>query len=624
MSDALALMRAILGTDDAAAAAALDAALLAETDPLRWCALNAGLSEADVMRRAALWADLAFFERVPRLAHAPVQLRRPERLASVRLVRLHLLDREVAFAAPDFFGLLRLARRRRQNPSLRLRLCLVPDRALRRFITQAASAALIDDARQNLARKWPYAAAQLDLPSSLRWSFVAAILLLVGLLLAAPYLGQAWLLPIWASIISLPTFLRMAALFQPLPSDPPLHLTDPAELPLYSVLVPLRDEANMVNQLCTTLSELNYPADRLEVLFVVERRSAATLAAVERRLGDIRFSLIDVPDALPRTKPKALDFALPLCRGEFVVVYDAEDRPEPDQLLRVLSHFRARPDLECVQARLQIDNAGHGFLPSQFAGEYAGLFAVLLPALAQWELVMPLGGTSNHFRAATLRRLGGWDAFNVTEDADVGVRLARRGLRTATCASVTLEAAPTSYRAWLGQRTRWMKGWMQTFLVHNRRPAHLLADLGWPGFVIFQVLVLGMIVSALMHAAFGIGLALSLLRADLALVLPPWGTAIYMAVLLLGQGTAIATNLVGLMRTGRGHLWWTQLALPFYWVLIGLATLRALFELALRPFHWFKTPHLAGVPAPAGRRFVQPARRAQRAISAFRSVGEMG
>ena len=212
-------------------------------------------------------------------------------------------------------------------------------------------------------------------------------------------------------------------------------------------------------------------------------------------LHDPRFSLLSVPDALPRTKPKALDFALPLCRGEFVVVFDAEDTPHPDQLWRAATRFRDAPDLQCIQAELYIDNAEESWLTGLFAAEYAGTFGVLLPALADWGWPMPLGGTSNHFRIATLRALGGWDAFNVTEDADLGTRLARLRYRCETMSLQRWRRRPTGFAAWMGQRTRWMKGWMQTFIVHNRQPGQLLADMGPVNMLVFEMAVLGMIIT---------------------------------------------------------------------------------------------------------------------------------
>ncbi|MBD8065766.1 glycosyltransferase [Devosia sp. PTR5] len=587
-------MCAILGpgVDPETAQYYLDEALLAEVDPFRWCAGHLAISDAEVMHRAAIWAGLAFYDAVPQFAHPPVNAAQINMLAGARLVRATLASREIGFAAPDFFALLRLEALRRARPQIRDLVCLVPERALRAFLAQSASAALMDQARQHLTLKWPFAAAQLDLPGWMRWSFVFAICVFTLALLAAPLIGQWWLMPFWTVLISLPTLLRLGALFEPgRPPAIPATFEEAAEFPFYSVIVPLRDEAGMVDQLSAALSRLDYPPERLDILFVVEQRSPETIEAVRRHLHDSRFMLVEVPDAAPRTKPKALNYALPLCRGEFVVVFDAEDRPEPDQLRRIAGQFRVQPDVECIQARLNVDNGHHAFLQSQFAGEYAGLFSVLLPALARWNIVMPLGGTSNHFRVATLRALGGWDAFNVTEDADLGVRLARRRLRTATSSSATLESAPDSFKAWLGQRTRWMKGWMQTFLVHNRRPAMTFADLGLAGFALLQVLLMGMIVSPLLHSAFVMMVLVAALTGRWSLVIPDQGGAIYVAVLALGQGVVMLTNIVGLARINGKTPWWTQLALPVYWMLIGVATLRAVFDLAHRPFHWFKTPH---------------------------------
>lgn len=381
MSDFTGLMRALLGpaSDASEALAALDQAFEAESDPLRWCAMRLDLSETEIMRRAASWAGLAYFEFVPRLASVSLDPVRLEALADVRMFRMHVLDRDIAFAAPDFFGMVRLKQAREDNPELRKLVCIVPDSALRHFLAQAAAPALVDRARQGLARSWPFAAAQLDLTGPVRVAFCGALLVLVGLLISAPFSGQYWLMPIWAAFIALPSLLRLAALFEPLPRPRPLSLRfEAAELPIYSVLVPLRDEANMVEQLCNAIQRINYPADRLDVLVVVEQRSARTVEAVRQRLGDIRFTLVEVPDAMPRTKPKALDFALPLCRGEFVVVYDAEDRPDPDQLRKAVAQFRAEPDIECVQARLVIANGHRHPLAALFAGEYASLFAVML------------------------------------------------------------------------------------------------------------------------------------------------------------------------------------------------------------------------------------------------------
>jgi cellulose synthase/poly-beta-1,6-N-acetylglucosamine synthase-like glycosyltransferase len=322
--------------------------------------------------------------------------------------------------------------------------------------------------------------------------------------------------------------------------------------------------------------------------FLVETRSPETVAAAAAELDDPRFELVLVPDALPRTKPKALNYALPFVTGAHVVVYDAEDIPDPGQLRLAASTFARRPDIDCLQAELVVDNADETWLTALFAGEYAGQFGLMLPLLARLGLPMPLGGTSNHFRVATLRRIGGWDPFNVTEDADLGVRLARLRLKTETFDSRTAEEAPITLGAWLKQRTRWMKGWMQTFIVHNRRPRELLDELGWRGFLGFQIYVGSMIISAPLHTAF--------VGSFLVSQFLPHGPIdiwdiISGTIFVIGYGGPAALVVAGLMRLGRQDLLVRQLFLPVYWVLHSVAGGLALFELLTRPYFWAKTEH---------------------------------
>jgi glycosyltransferase XagB len=594
MSAATDLIAAILvedGLDEAGALDVLTEALEREVDPLRYCASTLGVDERLVMERAARWADLAFYPVIPRALEQTITSDHLDTLAEARSVPLMLIDRPVVFAAPDFFEVLSLRSRRLANPRFRNRICIVPDTALRDYLVRSASSALVDAARQGLAQRWPLATAHLELTAIARYGFIAGIGLLVGLVLIAPYLFQLWLLPLVLLLLLGPSVVRIAALMTPRRREPAAVRPDDAELPAYTVLVPLRDEATMVPQLFEAMRSLDYPAERLDVVFVVEQRSAETLDAVRQRLGDARFSLIEVPDALPRTKPKALDYALPLCRGEFVVVYDAEDIPDPDQLWRAAVRFRDEPDVECLQARLVIDNGRRQWLAALFAGEYAGLFAVLLPALARWRLPMPLGGTSNHFRLSSLRQLGGWDAYNVTEDADIGVRLARLRLRVDVLDSATREAAPTRIRPWLGQRTRWMKGWMQTFIVHNRNPRLLARQMGLGPMLVFELLVLGMITAPLLHTGFLAVLVSGSLRSSALLSFHDGWSSFYVGVLILGYGSATALTLVGLHRTKLTGLAPSQLMLPLYWLLMAWATVRATVELATRPFFWFKSPH---------------------------------
>ncbi|UJW84946.1 glycosyltransferase family 2 protein [Devosia sp. SL43] len=593
MSDTLDLIRAVLAEDcpdDEHARHVLETALEHEVDPLLHCATVYAIDQTLVMERAAHWADYAFYPKVPEGLMGHVEPTRLEALADVRLFRMQLLGRDVLFASPDFLGLLKFKQLRETKAELRQCICLVPAAALRDYLAQAAAESLITGARQNLARRWPYATAQLELTKEARHSFCAQVAILLVLIMLAPHMAESWLLPLVLLLIVGPALIRVAAILTPARQDRPQRRPPDEELPIYSVLIPLHNEAAMVPQLFEAMWALDYPPARLDIKFVVEAASSDTVAAVQRRLGDPRVCLVSVPDALPRTKPKAINFALPLCRGDFVVVYDAEDRPDPDQLWKAATRFRDAPDLVCLQAQLTIDNGHRGWLPASFAGEYSALFTVLLPALAHWRLPIPLGGTSNHFRLSALRDLGGWDAYNVTEDADLGMRLARRRLRVETLASATREHAPTRIRPWLGQRTRWMKGWMQTFIVHNKNPVRLLSEMGFWPMLAFEVLVLGMIVAPLLHSGLVLSTVVQLLQGRKLFEGYGWA-GLYAAIMLLGYVSTLAMTFTGLVRARQYGLFVHQLLLPFYWMLMALATLRALRELALRPFHWFKSPH---------------------------------
>ena len=283
------------------------------------------------------------------------------------------------------------------------------------------------------------------------------------------------------------------------------------QLPIYSVVIALYREAAAVSGLVASLRKLNYPSERLDIKLVLEPDDHATQFALADMRLTAPFEIVIAPDGEPRTKPKALNAALPFARGEFVAIYDAEDRPEPDQLRLALEAFMAGDSrLACVQARLTIDNTSDSWLTRLFTAEYAGLFDVFLPGLAAWRLPLPLGGSSNHFRtrrAAQDRRVG---PLQRNGRCRLGMRLARLGYRTAVIQSTTYEEAPARFRPWLKQRTRWCKGWMQTWLVHMRSPRLLKRELGWLGFAVFQLLVGGTVLAALVHSLFVAKLLLEL------------------------------------------------------------------------------------------------------------------
>ncbi len=328
--------------------------------------------------------------------------------------------------------------------------------------------------------------------------------------------------------------------------------------------------------------------------FVIEVDDVETCEALCGLALGPPFEVIVAPDEGPRTKPKALNAALPFARGTFTVIYDAEDRPEPDQLRRALDTFMAEDnDLACVQARLTIDNTEDGWLARLFTAEYAAQFDLFLPGLARLELPLPLGGSSNHFRTQVLREVGAWDAYNVTEDADLGMRLARFGYRTTVISSTTYEEAPARFGPWLRQRTRWFKGWSQTWAVHMRTPGQMLRHLGIGGFVTFQLVVGGNVLAALVHPIFLASLvyAVATDQPILAVNGPPALAWLFGMTLIAGYLTSIFLGARGLARRGLLPTAWVLAAVPIHWLLLSLAAWRALIQLATDPHGWEKTAH---------------------------------
>ena len=380
---------------------------------------------------------------------------------------------------------------------------------------------------------------------------------------------------------------------------PSLKVPDavPGPYPVYSVMVALHREQAVVPQLCAHLRKLNWPASRLEVLFVCEEGDAVTIGALRLASKPARSKIILVPAFGPQTKPRALTFALPAASGEFVVIYDAEDRPHPEQLMEAYARFQRESMLTaCLQSPLVITNGGKSFLSRMFAFEYAALFGGLLPYLAARSRLIPLGGTSNHFRRSILVEAAAWDPYNVTEDADLGTRLCRLGYRIGMLGLPTLEDAPTRLGQWLPQRTRWFKGWMQTWLVHMRRPSRFLAEAGAGNMLHFQILTLGMVFSALVYPLMLMEIVwISMLIASGAgQTMSAYQLSIFVidfANVALGH---LGFILLGAKSLGKAQGWRTlrvTLGLPLYWTLLSLAAWRAAWQLGFKPHFWEKTEH---------------------------------
>ncbi|HEY7669236.1 MAG TPA: glycosyltransferase [Hyphomicrobium sp.] len=460
----------------------------------------------------------------------------------------------------------------------------------------------LQDAVEGLAARSPELSAATGLPAWQKAALAGLLAAIGGGALLAPEATLVALLAVMAVPFLLVVTLRAVSLWHLLKGAPPLMREEAAPaaddpLPLYSVLVPLYREAGVVAHLLEALAQIDYSADRLEIILIVESVDFETRAALARAALASSMRVLVVPDGRPRTKPRALQYALQFARGDYVVVYDAEDVPAPDQLRRALAALRADPRLGCLQAQLNIYNSETSWLTRQFTIEYTALFDAILPTLERLELPVPLGGTSNHFPRAVLDAVGGWDPFNVTEDADLGIRLARAGWRVGVLRSTTWEEAPPTYAVWRGQRTRWLKGWMQTYLVHMRQPGRLWRELGARRFVGLQVLMGGLILSALVHPWFYVLVALDLWQGHL-LGVPDTvlgHSLLWIGVfnVIAGYVSAIALGGVSAARRGRVGLAAHAALMPVYWLGISMAAYRALVELISAPYYWEKTEHFA-------------------------------
>jgi glycosyltransferase XagB len=367
-------------------------------------------------------------------------------------------------------------------------------------------------------------------------------------------------------------------------------------LPPYTVLVPLYREDKVLPALLARLSALDYPADRLQVLLLIEEDDRLTREALARTELDMRFEAVLIPPSQPRTKPKACNVGLRYAVGEFCVIYDAEDRPDPDQLRKAVAAFRSLPRwVVCVQAELQYWNPWTNWLTRCFAAEYALNFSLVLRGLDRFRLPIPLGGTSNHFRTEALRELGAWDPFNVTEDADLGIRIARRGWGVRMMVSITEEEANSKIGNWIRQRSRWIKGYYQTWLVHMRAPLQLWRELGPRQFCAFQLTVGFSGLTGLLNPVFWALTCVYLISgpSHISALFPP--VVLYLGVfsMLMGNLLMIYSMMAGCMDRGLHGAVRSMIAIPVYWALMSVAAYKALFQL-LRPsrrHYWELTEH---------------------------------
>ena len=369
-----------------------------------------------------------------------------------------------------------------------------------------------------------------------------------------------------------------------------------ARWPVFTVLCPMYREVAVLPQLIDAMNRLDYPTESLEVLLLLEEDDVDTIKAVRRMELPSTFQLVVVPDGRPKTKPKACNYGLQVALGEYVVIFDAEDVPERDQLKKAALAFARMPrKVACLQAPLNFYNPRQNVLTRLFTAEYSLWFDLMLSGLQRLDGPIPLGGTSNHFRAEVLRGLGGWDPYNVTEDADLGIRLYKQGFRTGMLESTTFEEANASPGNWIRQRSRWIKGYMQTLLVHTRG--------GWdlrrtrdPHILTFLLVVGGKVIATFINPLmWALTVSYFLFRADVGETIESLYPAVvfYPAVttLLLGNLLFVYTFLLGSARRGNHDLIKYGLLAPFYWLMMSVAAGKALMQLVKRPHYWEKTVH---------------------------------
>ena len=423
----------------------------------------------------------------------------------------------------------------------------------------------------------------------------ATLLASAGLVALAPWAGWTLVALSLFAVFAAAVLHRLVVVAAGAVPAPAAARAPDVALPFYTVVVPLFREARMLEQVVRNLDALDYPRAKLDIKIMLEAGDTATLAAATRLALPVPYDIVVLPDGHPRTKPRALNAALESARGEYLVVYDAEDRPDPGQLRAAAAHFAGSPHrLACLQARLSIDHADEAWITRMFALDYAALFHAVKPGLTALGLPVPLGGTSNHFRTRILHRVGAWDAWNVTEDIDLGFRLARFGFAVGSLDSDTFEEAPLTVARWLPQRSRWLKGWMVTLVVHTRSPRRLLRDLGWRNAASVLVSLAGTVLGCLFGPPLLVlaaveGASGALFRPET----PLWWLMVAASATLLAAGAVAAAwpAWLGLRRLGRPDLAPWIATLPVYLLLVSLAAWRALIELRRDPHGWNKTEH---------------------------------
>jgi cellulose synthase/poly-beta-1,6-N-acetylglucosamine synthase-like glycosyltransferase len=487
---------------------------------------------------------------------------------------------------------------------------------------EAEAALRLEASTSGLADRVPLVSARSLFSKGQRNLFIVLLALLVVGLLINPrdttsfVIGLITFAYIWAAIYRIYLFLRSTRRdVVDIVTDEEALAVPESDLPFYTVLIPAYREASVINNLVEHIAHLDYPVGRLEVLLLVEEDDEETLHALVDADPGPQFKLVVIPAAEPRTKPKALNFGLTLAKGDLIAVFDAEDHPEPLQLRRAaVALGRHGPDVACLQAKLSYSNASQNLITKWFTIEYAMWFSFFLPGLASLDAPIPLGGTSNHFRRTTLRLMGGWDPYNVTEDCDLGMRMYREGYLIKVLESTTLEEANSDFVNWVKQRSRWYKGYLQTFFIHLRSPVELRREMGVSGVTHLSSFVGGTPILAMLNPVFW-AMTIMWFVFHPTFIQDIFPAPVYYASLIswaIGNFLFYYLTILCARSTNKEYLLIGALLAPLYWVMMSIAALKAAWQLVVTPSFWEKTAHglnahVTDAPATVDPNVIDPA-----------------
>lgn len=432
---------------------------------------------------------------------------------------------------------------------------------------------------------------------------ITLFLIILFRIATSPLATIVTLLGILSAIYFLDVVFHLYLIVKSLGANPDIKIDDQEisnlsdyGLPIYTIICPLYKEANVVHRFISAAEKLSWPKDKLDVILLLEEDDNETLTAIHKLDLPTYIRVVIVPQTEPKTKPKACNYGLSLARGEYIVVYDAEDEPEPLQLKKAYLGFeKVAEDVICLQAKLNYYNSDQNLLTKLFAAEYSLWFDIILPGLQMIETAIPLGGTSNHFKLKGLLKLEGWDAFNVTEDADLGVRLFKEGYKTAIIDSTTYEEANSQIPNWIRQRSRWIKGYIQTYFVNMRNPVAFFNNYGIHAWI-FQLLIGGKIAFSFINPilwvmTFSYFALYNLVGPTIESIYPAYIFYFALVSLVFGNFMFFYVYMIGCAKRSQWSIIKNLFLLPLYWLLTSVAAFVALYQFIYKPHYWEKTVH---------------------------------